>query len=56
MMGSVPLNGNDARAILGIVFGWIETEQNRSQPIGAEFVDLDALVEQLESAGYRNET
>lgn len=36
-MGNQPLNGNDARSILGIVFAWIE-----SAPLEADPEDLRA--------------
>lgn len=43
-MGTQPLNGNDARALLGIVWGWIE----RSEP----GVDPGELEQELREAGY----
>lgn len=43
-MGTQPLNGNDARALLGIVWGWLE----RSEP-GADPGDLER---ELREAGY----
>lgn len=39
-LGSSPLNGNDAYAILGIVFDWIEGDEPAS------------LEEKLKEAGY----
>lgn len=45
-MGSHPLNGNDARAILGIVWKWIEAVND-----GAGF-DADDLLHELRQAGY----
>ncbi|MEW1630871.1 hypothetical protein AB0387_26355 [Streptomyces sp. NPDC089173] len=45
-MGSHPLNGNDARAILGIVWQWIEDADNG---LGSDVGDLQR---ELEKAGY----
>lgn len=45
-MGSHPLNGNDARAILGIVWQWIA---NANDGLGADVGDLQ---HELETAGY----
>lgn len=45
-MGSQPLNGNDARAILGIVWKWIE---GANDGLGS---DVGDLMHELESAGY----
>lgn len=45
-MGSQPLNGNDARAILGIVWKWIGDANNG---LGS---DVGDLMHELESAGY----
>lgn len=45
-MGSQPLNGNDARAILGIVWQWIE---RANDGLGADVGDLQ---HELEAAGY----
>lgn len=45
-MGSHPLNGNDARAILGIVWKWIEgANDGRGSDVGD-------LMHELEQAGY----
>lgn len=45
-MGTTPLNGNDARAILGIVWKWIE---GANDGLGSDVGDLQ---QELESAGY----
>ncbi|MFF3998502.1 hypothetical protein ACFYX8_34995 [Streptomyces cyaneofuscatus] len=45
-MGSQPLKGNDARAILGIVWQWIEDVNNG---LGSDVGDLQ---NELEKAGY----
>ncbi|MFI2426531.1 hypothetical protein ACH5A7_20945 [Streptomyces sp. NPDC018955] len=45
-MGSQPLNGNDARAILGIVWKWIS---DANDGLGSDVGDLQ---HELESAGY----
>ena len=45
-MGSHPLTGNDARAILGIVWKWIE---DANDGLGSDVGDLQ---HELESAGY----
>ncbi|MGW5429980.1 hypothetical protein ACWET9_22620 [Streptomyces sp. NPDC004059] len=45
-MGSQPLNGNDARAILGIVWKWIA---DANDGLGGDVGDLQ---HELESAGY----
>lgn len=45
-MGSQPLNGNDARAILGIVWAWIEDAND------GHGSDVGELQHELESAGY----
>ena len=45
-MGTQPLNGNDARAILGIVWKWIEDANNG---LGSDVGDLQR---ELEAAGY----
>lgn len=45
-MGTEPLNGNDARAILGIVWGWIS---DANDGLGS---DVGDLMHGLESAGY----
>ena len=44
-LGSSPLNGNDAYAILGIVFDWIERQNG---PIHSH----EELEEELRQAGY----
>lgn len=44
-MGSHPLNGNDARAILGIVWSWIEGASDGPSAVGE-------LQQELKSAGY----
>ncbi|MFF1416542.1 hypothetical protein [Streptomyces sp. NPDC058280] len=45
-MGSHPLNGNDARAVLGIVWKWIE---GANDGLGS---DVGDLMYELEQAGY----
>lgn len=45
-MGSQPLNGNDARAVLGIVWKWIE---DANDGLGS---DVGDLMHELEQAGY----
>jgi predicted DNA-binding transcriptional regulator AlpA len=45
-MGAHPLNGNDARAILGIVWKWIE---GANDGLGS---DVGDLMYALETAGY----
>ncbi|CAL9350075.1 hypothetical protein SUDANB1_00442 [Streptomyces sp. enrichment culture] len=45
-MGTQPLNGNDARAILGIVWKWIA---DANDGLGSDVGDLQ---HELESAGY----
>lgn len=45
-MGSQPLNGNDARAILGIVWKWIA---DANDGLGSDVGDLQR---ELEAAGY----
>ncbi|MGW7786020.1 helix-turn-helix transcriptional regulator [Streptomyces tricolor] len=45
-MGSQPLNGNDARAILGIVWKWIS---DANDGLGS---DVGDLMHELTSAGY----
>nr|WP_202495143.1 helix-turn-helix domain-containing protein [Streptomyces sp. SID4982] len=45
-MGSQPLNGNDARAILGIVWKWIA---DANDGLGSDVGDLQ---HELEQAGY----
>lgn len=45
-MGSQPLNGNDARAILGIVWKWIA---DANDGLGSDVGDLQ---QELERAGY----
>lgn len=45
-MGTQPLNGNDARAILSIVWQWIE---NANHGLGS---DVDDLTHELQQAGY----
>jgi predicted DNA-binding transcriptional regulator AlpA len=45
-MGTTPLNGNDARAILGIVWKWIENVNDGLGP------DVGDLQHDLEAAGY----
>ncbi|MET8826066.1 AlpA family phage regulatory protein [Streptomyces sp. NPDC004610] len=45
-MGTKPLNGNDARAILGIVWQWIEGANDGTGS------DVGDLTDALESAGY----
>jgi hypothetical protein len=45
-MGSQPLNGNDARAVLGIVWKWIE---GANDGLGS---DVGDLMHELEAAGY----
>ncbi|MEV7140742.1 helix-turn-helix transcriptional regulator [Streptomyces tauricus] len=45
-MGSHPLNGNDARAILGIVWTWIEAAND------GRGSDVGDLQHELETAGY----
>jgi hypothetical protein len=45
-MGSTPLNGNDARAVLGIVWKWIS---DANDGLGS---DVGDLMQALESAGY----
>lgn len=45
-MGSQPLNGNDARAVLGITWKWIEDAGNG---LGT---DVGDLAHALETAGY----
>ncbi|MTE20224.1 hypothetical protein F0L17_14125 [Streptomyces sp. TRM43335] len=45
-MGSQPLNGNDARAILGIVWKRVEDANNG---LGS---DVGDLMHELEQAGY----
>jgi hypothetical protein len=45
-MGTQPLNGNDARAILNIVWPWIEDANNG---LGS---DVDDLIHELQQAGY----
>lgn len=45
-MGTQPLNGNDARAILGIVWKWIE---DANDGLGSDVGDLQ---HELEQAGY----
>jgi hypothetical protein len=44
-LGSDPLNGNDAYAVLGIVFDWIE---NQNGPLPSH----EELEEELRKAGY----
>lgn len=46
-MGSQPLNGNDARALLGIVWGWINDPDRQGYGGGAR--DLER---ELRQAGY----
>jgi hypothetical protein len=45
-MGTQPLNGNDARAILGIVWKWIEDAND------GHGSDVGDLMQELEDAGY----
>ncbi|HTE56988.1 MAG TPA: hypothetical protein VK698_39315 [Kofleriaceae bacterium] len=45
-MGSQPLNGNDARALLGIVWKWIE---DANDGLGS---DVGDLMYELQQAGY----
>lgn len=45
-MGTQPLNGNDARAILNIAWQWIEDANN---DLGS---NVDALTHKLRQAGY----
>jgi hypothetical protein len=45
-LGSAPLNGNDARAILRTVWQWIADANNG---LGS---DVGDLMHELESAGY----
>lgn len=45
-MGSQPLNGNDARALLGIVWGWI------GSPDEWHSSEVNELIDELKSAGY----
>jgi hypothetical protein len=46
-LGSHPLNGNDARAVLGIVWEWIADFNDGNG------VDVGDLQWELEQAGYR---
>lgn len=45
-MGSQPLNGADARAVLGIVWQWIDGAKNGRSS------DVDVLERALRQAGY----
>lgn len=45
-MGTWPLNGNDARAILGIAWRWIENANN------GHGSDVGDLMADLKRAGY----
>lgn len=46
-MGSQPLNGNDARALLGIVWGWINAPDRQEHGEG-----VGDLERELRQAGY----
>lgn len=53
-MGSQPMNGDDAFAVLGIVFDWAEEKFQTSMPqlSGSPDVCPQELVERLNAAGY----
>lgn len=52
-LGSEPINGNDAYAILGIVFDWIEGKKNGAfSPLIQTMASPDELEELLREAGY----
>lgn len=38
-MGSQPLNGNDAYAILGTLFDWIEELESQGNPLPKDLLD-----------------
>lgn len=50
--GSQPLNGNDAYAILGIVFDFIEETERKTPLLEANMGNTDALLDELRRAGY----
>jgi hypothetical protein len=52
--GTEPLNGNDAYAVLGIVFDWIEeAESDRVSPLLEPAVgDSAELLDRLRKSGY----
>ena len=52
--GSDPLNGNDAFAVLGIVFDWIEEKENKALAplIEPVLAPPDELLDLLREAGY----
>lgn len=51
-MGSIPLNGNDAVAILGVVFDWIEGAGLKTAFLEPNMGNADELRENLQHAGY----
>lgn len=51
-MGSQPMNGNDAFAVLGIVFDWIEETETGTPLLEPVTGNPDELRELLQQAGY----
>lgn len=51
-MGSQPMNGNDAFAVLGIVFDWIEETELKTPLLEPNTGNTDELRELLQQAGY----
>jgi hypothetical protein len=53
-LGSSPLNGNDAYAVLGIVFDWIETKESEALAplIEPAVASPEELLDELRAAGY----
>lgn len=50
--GSQPLNGNDAYAVLGIVFEFIEETEQNTPLLEPNMGNTDVLLDELRRAGY----
>lgn len=50
--GSEPLNGNDAYAVLGIVFDWIEGVESDTPFLEPDMGNVHQLLDELRRAGY----
>jgi hypothetical protein len=51
-MGSQPLNGNDAYAVLGIVFDWVQEVEQTTPLLEPNMGNSDKLLDDLRRAGY----